>query len=265
MERSLLPGLIVHLRALLSGTAPASQVKFDIPGDFPGVFQIQIDTLGTDFKLNDQPMTGDLSTASTIRFSVGGETYLGSVAYETSVAPGGFNFIGFQSIADLPFGLYCAGTCHRTFDTNTVRWQTDIPTLLITQTRLGTLLDMHLTTHNVLFQQPGYRYPVARPPGPRRWCSTRTAPSPGWDLSLVAGDVVPLSDNVQLDYNDALIAAIGAGYCDFQIGDAFAGVHYEFDIYGNEPIMTPLPVTGLLFGLSLIDIFEYARRRRKAA
>src|SRR3972149_9452306 len=99
---------LLGLSFLVAGTSQASPAKFNIPGDFPGNFQI--DFLGTDFKFPAfGGSVGSLSTESTIDFSVGSETFSGSGIYNTSVAPGGFNFVGFTAVG-IFFDVYGAGT-----------------------------------------------------------------------------------------------------------------------------------------------------------
>ena len=237
----------------------ASTAKFDIPGDFPG--QFQIDFLGTAFKLNGNP-SGSLSTESTIRFSVGSETAAGSGIYATTVSPDGFNFVDFEPLSYLPFDVYGAGVGQGIFDTNTGHWEIDMPTLFVVQASGdATRIDMRLTTHDVTIPD-GFRQGYTT-----SWASPMVldegSVEPWGDLRLVAAGLVPHSGDIGLDYDADLIAAIGASYAGFALDTiSFVGVQYEFDIYGNDPLVSvPLPAAGLLFGSCLLGVLGFARRR----
>ena len=263
---------LLGLSFLVAGTSQASPAKFNIPGDFPGNFRI--DFLGTDFKLWGNS-SGTLSTESTIDFSVGTETSSGSGIYNISVAPGGFQFLGFQPGFGLLFDVYGAGTGTGTFDTGTGGWVVDMPTLFVNYSVIdgvktaayGTRLDFHLTTSNIWI------------PGHDDYSSyTTTTASPmvldvnslqSWgDLNLVAGGLVPYSSALTLTYDWDLINTIAANYSSWQIDtNPWAGIQYEFDIYGNDPVVSsvPVPAAMWLFGSGLAGLVGFARRKARSA
>jgi len=249
---------------VVSGATFASPAKFNIPGDFPGTFQI--DFLATDFFLSGIS-SGGLSTASTIQFSVGSETSAGSGVYETSVSPEGFSFVGFTT-SGLPFDVYGAGTGVGTFDTNTGHWEIDMPTLWVNTDSFGngngTRLDYHLTTHNIAIPpagfNAGYVTTTATP-----MVLNESSPDPWGDLNLVAGGIVPHSNDLLLTYDFGLITNIGSNYTNFQLDqNHFQGVQYEFNIYGNDPLVetVPIPPAVWLFGSGLIGLIGIARRKK---
>ena len=240
----------------------ASPAKFNIPGDFPGDFRI--DFLGTDFKLNGGP-AGSLSTASTIDFHVGSGT--GGI-YDIAVNPTGFNFLGFQA-AGLSFDVYGAGMGYGSFDTNTGHWDLYMPTLFMrnddwSNYHDATRLDLHLTTQNIwvsdLYGSVGYMTTTASP-----MVLDEASPEPWGDLNLVAGGTVMNSSQLTLNYDWGLINSILSGYSNATIDrNTFAGVAYEFDIYGNDPLLNPVPVPAAvwLFGSGIIGLLSVARRKR---
>ena len=264
----LLNAICVCLLAITSGSTWAGYAKFPIPEAFPGNFFI--DFLATDFYLNGSS-AGGLSNESTIQFSVGSETSLGSGVFNTSVSPDGFIFVGF-SAAGLPFDVYGAGTGTGTFDTNSGNWEIDMPTLWVNQsgggpggtTAIGTRLDFHLTTNNIFipsdsFSNQGYM--------------TTTASSmiiddsnPAWgDMHLVAGGVVPNSselNNSLYDYD--LINSIASTYSNFSLDtNQWEGIQYEFNIYGNDPLASvPVPAAVWLFSSGLLGLIGIARRQK---
>ena len=250
------------LVALVSSATFASPAKFNIPGDFPGTFQI--DFLATDFFLGGQA-AGGLSTASTIQFSVGSETSPGSGIYNTSISPGGFSFLGFFT-SGITFDVYGAGTGTGTFDTNTGDWEIDMPTLWVNSnpdgTAYGTRLDYHLTTQNILIpasgSNPAYMTTTATP-----MVIDESSPEPWGDLNLVAGGIVPNSTDLQLVYDFNLIDSIGNNYTYFLLdNNPFVGVQYEFNIYGNDPIVetVPIPAAVWLFSSGMLGLIGIARR-----
>lgn len=258
---------------LCGAVAEASPAKFDIPGAFPGNFQI--DFLGTDFKLFGQS-SGSLSTTSTINFSVGAETSTGSGIYNISVSPDGFQFDNFSPAVNLglEFDVYGAGAGNGTFDTNTGDWFLDIPTLFVhLQTYgasefvggQGTRVDLHLTTQNIWIYE---NYPGAN----NGYLTTSATPmnldesstDPWGDLNLVAGGVVPFAADLTLDYDLGLISTIASGYDWWDMDlDEFAGFQYEFDIFGNDPLVAssvPEPTSILLIASGLTGLAGLRRR-----
>jgi hypothetical protein len=264
-------GVCAFLMVLVSSGASASPAKFNIPGDFPGDFQI--DFLGTDFKLAGTP-TGALSTASTIQFSVGSETSAGSGIYNITIAPQGFNFLGFQPVSGLPFDVYGAGTGSGTFDTTTGHWSVDMPALFVQvgddgfggSVGDGTRVDFHLTTSNIFIPGdgfvPGYMTSFASP-----MVLDESSPDPWGDLYLVAGGLVPNSAALTLAYDTDLINSIAGSYSAWSLDENhFQGIQYEFDIYGNDPLVSTVPVPGAfwLFGSGLLGLIEISRCRKVA-
>ena len=253
---------------LISATTLASPAKFNIPGDFPGTFQI--DFLGTGFQLSGAP-AGSLSTASTIQFSVGSETSLGSGIYNTSIVPTGFNFLGFQPVFGLLFDVYGAGTGTGTFDTNTGHWAIDIPTLFVNvgsdfsgnPISYGTRLDFHLTTNNILIPASGtqqaYSTTTATP-----MVIDELSPNPWGDLNLVAGGIVPDQAGLTLVYDFGLINSIASSYTNFILDPGiWTGVQYEFNVYGNDPLVSAVPVPAALwlFGSGLLGLIGIVRKK----
>jgi hypothetical protein len=255
------------LLALASSMTFASPAKFNIPGDFPGNFQI--DFLGTGFNLSGVP-SGTLSTASTIQFSVGSEITPGSGVYNTSVSPSGFNFLGFQPLIGLPFDVYGAGVGTGTFDTNTGHWSIDMPSLFVSSgvdvsgntTGYATRLDFHLTTNNIFIPgdpvNSGYMTTTASP-----MVIDELSPDPWGDLNLVAGGIVQNSADLVLAYDFGLINNIGNNYTNFFLDtNPFKGIQYEFNIYGNDPLVSvPIPATVWLFGSGLLGLIGVARKK----
>ena len=250
-----------------AGATSASPAKFNIPGDFPGNFRI--DFLGTDFKLNGDS-AGALSTASTIQFSVGSETSPGSGIYNITVSPSGFDFLGFVALG-LPFDVFGAGTGSGTFNSITGDWAIDMPTLFVNvsgsgpgQVSYGTRLDFHLTTSNIFISTDNF--------GGGYWTTTATpmvidesSSTPWGDLNLVAGGRVPNSADLLLSYDYDLINSIGSTYKNFQLDtDVWEGVPYEFDIYGNDPQISnvPLPAAVWLLGSGLLGLTGIAGRKK---
>ena len=264
MKKSvLLSTVCACLFTLASSCAFASPAKFNIPGDFPGSFQI--DFLGTDFKLSGNP-TGSLSTASTIQFSVGSETSPGSGIYNTTVAPSGFNFLGFQPLSGLPFDVYGAGVGTGTFDTSTGDWSIDMPSLfVVSSSGFATRVDFHLTTSNIFIPadptNSGYMTTTASP-----MVIDEQSPQPWGDLNLVAGGIVQNSADLVLSYDFGLINNIGNNYANFVLdANPFKGVQYEFNIYGNDPLVSvPVPATSWLFVSGLFGLVGIAKRKKTA-
>jgi len=268
MKKSLLLGAVCAcFFTFVSAAAIASPAKFNIPGDFPGLFQI--DFLGTDFKLGGVS-SGALSTESTIQFAVGSELSTSSGIYNISVSPSGFSFLGFKPVG-LNFDVYGAGTGSGTFDTNTGHWTIDMPTLFVNVgsdhlgnlISYGTRLDFHLTTENI-FVPPsgagtGYMTTSATP-----MVLDESSPVAWGDLNLVAGGIVPLPEDLTLAYDFGLINAIGSSYSNFILDpNIWTGAQYEFDIYGNDPLVSsvPVPAAVWLFGSGLIGLIGIARRK----
>ncbi|OGI52761.1 MAG: hypothetical protein A3A87_03965 [Candidatus Muproteobacteria bacterium RIFCSPLOWO2_01_FULL_60_18] len=258
---------LLGLSFLAAGTSRASPAKFVIPDAFPGNFRI--DFLGTDFKLWGNS-SGTLSTESTIDFSVGTETSSGSGIYNISVAPGGFQFLGFGPGFGLLFDAYGAGTGTGTFDTSTGDWVVDMPTLFVNywydefgnKNGNGMRLDFHLTTSNIWIptdgNNPGYWTTTASP-----MVLDVNSPQPWGDLHLVAGGLVPYANTLSLTYDWGLINTIAANYSSWQIDtNPWVGIQYEFDIYGNDPVVSavPVPAAMWLFGSGLAGLFGLARR-----
>lgn len=247
----------------------ASPAKFDIPGDFPGTFQI--DFLGTDFKLGGVP-SGSLSTESVIQFSVGSESSPDSGVYNISASSSGFNFLGFEPVPGLGFDIYGAGTGTGTFDTNTGHWTLDMPTLFVNvggdhlgnEISYGTRVDFHLTTENVLIPAsnsvPSYMTTSATP-----MVLDESSLDPWGDLNLVAGGVITDPSELSLAYDFGLINDIGNGYTNFILDpNIWMGTQYEFDIYGNDPLVNsvPVPAAVWLFGSGLLGLIGIARRKK---
>ncbi len=271
MKSQLFGALCACFLTLVSGVTSASPAKFNIPGDFPGTFQI--DFLGTDFKLSGSS-SGSLSTASIIQFSVGSETSAGSGIYNTSVSPLGFSFLGFEPVAGLGFDVYGAGTGTGTFDTTTGDWEINMPTLFVNVstdisgnvTTYGTRLDFKLTTQNIFVPSaggslPGYWTTTATP-----MVIDESSPDPWGDLNLVAGGIVPNSADLVLAYDFGLINDIGNTYTNFLLdANVWEGVQYEFDIFGNDPLVStvPVPAAVWLFGSGLLGLFGAAGRKKR--
>jgi hypothetical protein len=264
---------LLGLSLLAAGPAKASPAKFDIPVDFPGDFRI--DFLGTDYIMNGSS-AGSLSTASTVDFSVGSETSAGSGIYNISVDPQGFNFLGFEVAGGgWVFDVYGAGEGNGTFDTNTGHWDLNMPTLFVNYYDDGygglvgnaTREDFYLTTQNVLvpgddFSNPAYWTTTASP-----MVLNEASPDPWGDLNLVVGDLVDHTSELTLTYDWGLINTIATGYDVWSIDlNTFVGIQYEFDIYGNDPIVSsvPVPAAAWLFGSGLIGLFGFSRRRNHA-
>lgn len=244
---------------LLSKIVQATPAKFDIPGDFPGDFQI--DFLGTDFKLGGAS-AGSLSTTSTIQLSVGSETSTGSGIYNISAAPSGFNFLGFRPVGK-DFDVYGAGIGSGTFDTNTGNWLLNMPTVFVlTYSGYATRVDLQLTTQNIWIPKhytPGYWTTTASP-----MVLDETSVVPWGDLNLVAGGLVPFAQDLTLNYDWTLINAIAANYSSWKIdSNGFAGLQYEFNIYGNDPLISsvPVPAAVWLFGSGLIGLLGLGRKK----
>lgn len=253
---------------LVSAAVFASPAKFNIPGDFPGDFQI--DFLGTDFKLGGTS-SGSLSTESIIQFSVGSESSPASGIYNISVSPSGFDFLGFEPVPGLNFDVYGAGTGTGTFDTNTGHWAIDMPTLFVNvgsdvsgnPISYGTRIDFHLTTENIFIPSagsaPGYMTTSATP-----MVIDESSPDPWGDMNLVAGGIVPDATELTLAYDFGLMSDIGSSYTNFILDpNIWTGTQYEFDIYGNDPLVNtvPLPAAVWLFGSGLLGLIGLARRK----
>ena len=253
---------------IISTATLASPAKFDIPGDFPGTFQI--DFLGTDFKLGGVS-SGSLSTESKVQFSVGSESSSGSGIYNISTSPSGFDFQGFKPITGLDFDIFGAGTGTGTFDTNTGHWTIDMPTLFVNvgsdhlenPISYGTRVDFHLTTENILIPasgtSPAYMTTSATP-----MVIDESSLEPWGDLNLVAGGVIADPLNLALAYDFGLISEISNGYTDFRLDPKiWTGAQYEFDIYGNDPLVNtvPVPAAVWLFGSGLLGLVGVARHK----
>lgn len=263
MKVQLLPGVCACLLAIASSHLFASPAKFSIPGDFPGNFRI--DFLGTGFKLSGAP-SGALSTGSTIQFSVGAETSPGSGIYNTSVVPSGFNFVGFEPLIGLPFDVYGAGIGTGTFDTNTGHWSIDMPSLFVVNgSGYATRIDLHLTTNNIFIPadplNSGYTTTAASP-----MVLDELSLEPWGDLNLVAGGIVQNSADLILTYDFGLINEIGNNYTNFILdANPFEGVQYEFNIFGNDPLVSvPVPAAAWLFASGLLGLAGIARHRKPA-
>jgi len=90
---------------------------------------------------------------------------------------------------------------------------------------------------------------------------------PWGDLNLVAGGIVPNSADLLLTYDFGLINDIGSGYTQFLLDtNPFAGIQYEFDIYGNDPLVSAVPVPAAVwfFGSGLLGLIGIARRKKAA-
>lgn len=263
---------LLGLSLLAAGSAKASPAKFNIPGDFPGDFRI--DFLGTDFKLGGYS-SGSLSTTSTVDFSVGSETSAGSGIYNISVDSQGFNFLGFQATSVMKFDVYGAGVGTGTFNTNTGDWELNVPTLFVDYdvdssgdviSGNGVRIDFQLTTSNIWIEgndyNPGYWATTASP-----MILDEASPEPWGDMNLVAGGTVPFASDLTLTYDWDLINSIASGYTSWQIDqDIYAGEQYEFNIYGNDPLVSsvPVPTAIWLFSSGLIGLFGFSRRRNHA-
>ena len=89
-----------------------------------------------------------------------------------------------------------------------------------------------------------------------------SSPLPWGDLNLVAGGIVPLPEGQTLAYDFGLISDIGNSYTNFILDpDIWTGVQYEFDIYGNDPLISsvPLPAAIWLFGSGLVGLIWGSR------
>ncbi len=253
--------LITTLSILFSHITYASPAKFNIPGDFPGNFKI--DFLGTDFKLNGAS-AGSLSTASNIKFSVGSETSTGSGIYNISTSANGFEFIGFNTFG-IDFDVYGAGIGRGMFDTNTGDWLLNMPTLFVfSSSGVSTRVDLKLTTENILvpsMYDSAYWTTTASP-----MILDESSPDPWGDINLVAAGITPFDDDVRvLDYDWNLINSIANNYDDFYLDqNPFPGMSYEFNIYGNDPLISSVPVPAAiwLFGTGFIFLFSFRRKNK---
>ncbi|MDH5614625.1 MAG: hypothetical protein OEY35_06300, partial [Gammaproteobacteria bacterium] len=126
----------------------------------------------------------------------------------------------------------------------------------------ATRIDLHLTTQNIWIDNPygtGYWTTTATP-----MVLDEASPEPWGDLNLVAGGTVPNSASTTLSYDWDLINLIMSGYNNPSIDmNTFQGVVYEFDIYGNDPLVNPVPVPAAvwLFGSGMMGLFAFARRK----
>ncbi len=263
-----LAGVCACVFTLVSTLAFASPAKFNIPEDFPGLFQI--DFLGTDFKLGGAS-SGSLSTESTVQFSVGSESSSTPGVYNISVSPSGFDFLGFEPVPGLNFDIYGAGNGSGTFDSNTGHWTLAMPTLFVNvggdhlgnPISYGTRIDFHLTTENILIpasgSAPAYMTTSASP-----MVIDEFSPEPWGDLNLVAGGLVSAPSELTLAYDFGLINDIANSYTNFIVDpEIWTGAQYEFDIYGNDPLVNavPVPAAVWLFGSGLIGLIRFARRK----
>jgi hypothetical protein len=93
------------------------------------------------------------------------------------------------------------------------------------------------------------------------------SPDPWGDLNLVAGGLVPNSADLLLAYDFGLINDIATSYTQFFLDqNPFEGIQYEFDIYGNDPLISvvPVPAAVWLFGSGLLGLIGISRRKKAA-
>lgn len=210
---------------------------------------------------------------------MGAETIAGSGIYAINVAPKGFNFesLNIGNASALQFDIYGAGTGTGSFDSKTGNWSLDMPTIFVNYNKINTLggdsylegvgirADLHLTTQNILIPKalwgPGTPYTTtyASP-----MILDEASPEPWGDLHLVAGGCVPTPNKLTLAYDWALIDSIATKYDDWYIDEGrFAGAQYEFDIYGNDPLIAapvPEPVTIVLLMSGLAGLAGLKRK-----